>query len=107
MQAARPEGTGADPMETTPRTRKIESPPSDGKPMAETQTHAQVMVDVIQTLQDHFAAVPDVYVWGNLLLFYEEGDRRKHISPDVFVVFGVPKLPPRDHYLLWQEGKGP
>jgi len=41
-----------------------------------------------------------------LLLFYEEGNRRKHVAPDVFVVFGVPKKR-RDNYLLWQEGKGP
>jgi Uma2 family endonuclease len=75
--------------------------------MAETQTHAQVMMDLITTLQDHFAAVPDVYVWGNLLLFYEEGNRRKHVSPDVFVVRGVPKEPPRDNYLVWEEGKAP
>ena len=29
------------------------------------------------------------------------------MSPDVFVVRGVPKLPPRDYYLLWKEGRGP
>src|SRR5262249_52702145 len=44
---------------------------------------------------------------GNLLLFYQEGDRRKHVSPDVFMVRGVPKLPPRDNYLVWAEGRGP
>lgn len=75
--------------------------------MAETQTHAQDMMDLIQSLQDHYEADPEVYVWGNLLLFYEEGDRRKHVSPDVFVVFGVPKQPPRPNYLIWDEGKGP
>ncbi|GAC1466528.1 MAG: hypothetical protein NVSMB9_07170 [Isosphaeraceae bacterium] len=75
--------------------------------MAETQTHAQDMMDLIETLQDHFAADPDVYVWGNLMLFYEQGNPRKHISPDVFVVRGVPKEPPRDLYLVWKEGKAP
>jgi Uma2 family endonuclease len=75
--------------------------------MAETDVHRQIMVDLIETLQDRYANDPDVYVSGNLLLFYQEGDRRKHVSPDVFMVRGVPKLPPRDNYLVWAEGKSP
>ena len=97
-------------MATTQRPsaeRAVDYPTSDGKPMAETDLHRQDMVDVIQTLQERFAAEPNVYVSGNLLLFYEEGDRRKHVAPDVFLVRGVPKLPPRDYYLLWKEGKAP
>src|SRR5262249_34883048 len=43
---------------------------------------------------------------GNLLLFYERGNKRRHVSPDVFVVKGVPKRD-RPNYLLWEEGKGP
>jgi Uma2 family endonuclease len=103
-------------MATTRRTsaprgpkgpREIDYPTSDGKPMGETDLHRNEMIDVITTLEDHFAADPDVYVSGDLLLFYEEGNRRKHVSPDAFVVRGVPKLPPRDYYLLWKEGKAP
>ena len=30
-----------------------------------------------------------------------DGNKRKHIAPDVFVVRGVPKLPPRKYYLPW------
>ena len=48
-----------------------------------------------------------VHVGGNLLLFYEEGNRRKHVSPDAFMVRGIPKLPLRDYYLLWEEGRPP
>jgi Uma2 family endonuclease len=97
-------------MATVSRTatkREVDYPTSDGKPMGETDLHRQDMVDVIDTLADRFAPEADVYVTGNLLLFYEEGNRRKHISPDVFVVRGVPKLPPRDYYLLWKEGRSP
>jgi len=97
-------------MATIPRAsagREVDYPTSDGKPMAETELHWEVSVDVIQTLKDRFAADPNVYVSGNLLLFYEEDNRRRHVSPDVFVVRGVPKLPPRDYYLLWKEGKTP
>jgi Uma2 family endonuclease len=87
-------------------TVSVDYPTSDGRPMAETDLHRDLMVDLIQTLQDYYADDPDVYVSGNLLLYYVEGDRRRHLSPDVFVVKGVPKGP-RLYYLLWQEGRGP
>src|SRR5208282_5908853 len=39
-------------------------------------------------------------------IFYVPGNRRRHISPDVFVVKGVPKRE-RLNYLVWEEAKGP
>jgi Uma2 family endonuclease len=81
-------------------------PTSDGRPMAETDHHRLLMTDLIETLTDHFADRPNVYVSGNLLLFYEEGNKRRHVSPDVMVVFGVPKYP-RLNYRVWIEGKVP
>ena len=97
-------------MATIPRTRvehAIDYPTRDGKPMGETELHRDRMTDVIAMLQDRFADDPQVYVGGNLLLFYDRGNRRKHVSPDVFVVRGVPKRPRRENYLVWEEGKGP
>jgi Uma2 family endonuclease len=81
-------------------------PTSDGKPMAETDWHRILMIDLIQTLENWFADYPKVYVSGNLLMFYVPGDRRRHLSPDVFVVKGVPKHK-RLYYLVWEEKKGP
>jgi len=75
--------------------------------MGETDMHRNQMADLIATLEDHFSRDPDIYVSGNLLVFYERGDKRKHVSPDVFVVRGVPTKPLRDHYLIWREGKAP
>ena len=97
-------------MATAPRTptkREVDYPTSDGKPMAETELHWQVMVDTVETLREYFAADPMVHVGGNLLLFYEEGNRRKHVAPDAFMVRGIPKFPLRDYYLLWVEGRPP
>jgi Uma2 family endonuclease len=85
---------------------KNEYPTSDGKPMAETDHHRELMNVLIQTLKTYYANAPMVYVSGNLLLFYEEGNKRRHVSPDVFVVKGVPKGD-RLNYLLWEEGKAP
>jgi Uma2 family endonuclease len=75
--------------------------------MAETALHMENMIDTIQVLQDYYADRPDVYVSGNLLLYYEEGNRRKRVSPDVLVALGEPKGPLRDYYLVWKEGKAP
>jgi Uma2 family endonuclease len=77
-------------------------PTSDGKPMAETDLHRDLMLRLIETLKRYYAAQDRVYVSGNLLLFYERGNRRRHVSPEVFVVKGVPKHR-RPNYLLWEE----
>ncbi len=96
-------------MATAPRPaagREVDYPTSDGKPMAETETHRRLMVALIETLEARYEADPMTCVSGNLLLYYEEGNKRKHVSPDVFVVRGVAKRV-RDYYLMWVEGKGP
>jgi len=81
-------------------------PTTDHKPMAETEYHWLVMVYVTLTLRKYYRARPDVYVAGNMLMFYEPGNKRKHVSPDVFVVHGIPKQL-RGNYLIWEEGKAP
>src|SRR5262249_39514637 len=68
--------------------------------------HRELVLDLIETLKRHKAADPWYYVSGNLLVFYEEGDRRRHVAPDVFVVRGIAKHR-RKHYLIWKEGKPP
>ena len=81
-------------------------PESDGIPMAETDLHRNLMFDFIKMLTHYFKDRNDVYVSGNLLIYYEEGNRKKSVAPDVFVVFGVSeKL--RRTYLTWEEGKTP
>jgi Uma2 family endonuclease len=97
-------------MATVPkqrRTREVEYPTTDGKPMAETEVHINELIHGIQVLKDRFAGEPNVYVNGNMLLYYEEGNPRKHVSPDVLVALDVPKEPMRDYYLVWKEGKAP
>ncbi len=91
----------------TPGSAEIDYPSSDGRPLAETPLHRDVLVTAIDVLDRHFVSDPRAYVSGNMLVFYEPGNKRKHVSPDVFVVFGVPKDKPRDYYLVWEEGRGP
>lgn len=84
---------------------EIHYPESDGKPMAETDRHRDDMVYFIEALKAYFAG-QDVYVSGNILLYYEEGDPKQVVSPDGLVVFGL-KPGPRRVYKTWVEGKVP
>jgi Uma2 family endonuclease len=90
----------------SPLLDDLDYPTSDGRPMAETDWHRKLMNALIDTLTAFFLASPRVYVSGNLLVFYEPGNRRRHIAPDVFVVRGVPKHD-RPNYLIWRERKAP
>ena len=44
---------------------------------------------------------------SDMLVYYVEGDLKRSVVPDVWVTFGVPKLPERRTWLTWLEGKGP
>ena len=84
---------------------EVEYPTSDGRPMGETDLHRNVMAETIETLKMHYAG-QQVYVSGNLLLFYRPGNKRRHVSPDVLVVRGL-EPHDRDNYLLWKEDRAP
>ena len=85
----------------------VHYPESDGEPMAETPVHWHAMVDFTSPLHGFYKDRPDVYVGSNMLMYYRKGDNKRRVSPDVFVAFGVPKLPERRVWLVWEEGKGP
>src|SRR5262245_19352317 len=80
-------------------------PTSDGRPMAETDLHRDLMAALIETLKWWFREDPRTYVSGNLLVYYEKRNKRVHVSPDVFVVPEVGNHR-RENYLLWEEGRG-
>jgi Uma2 family endonuclease len=91
------------------KIREIEYPDSDGKPVGETPVHVKNTLWRAFELDEWFKNDPMVYVAENMFVYFEEGDPRRHVSPDVFVVHGVPKGAVRDRrkYLLWEEGKAP
>jgi Uma2 family endonuclease len=92
------------------RTRDIplsEYPTGDGKPMAETPVHRMIMTALIDVLETRYIHDPMVYVSGNMMMYYVRNDKRRHRSPDVFLVKGIPKEGRRDAYFVWIEWKGP
>ncbi|PIG93623.1 Uma2 family endonuclease [Gloeocapsopsis sp. IPPAS B-1203] len=80
----------------------IDYPDSDGKPMAESDYQCPYVAYGTEILNIFFADQPQVYVSGNLLIFYKEGNPKACVSPDVFVVLNRPKGK-RSSYKVWQE----
>jgi Uma2 family endonuclease len=89
-----------------PQLQRLEYPESDGKPVGETDAHRREILEIIAMLEQYFADRADVYISGNLMFYYEEGSPSAVVSPDVFVVKGVPKGLRRT-YKLWEEKRAP
>ena len=70
---------------------QLHYPDSDGKPMSETDVHIDARIYLREALRDYFRDDPQVYVAGNMLLYYEEGNPAACVAPDAFVVQGVAK----------------
>ena len=81
-------------------------PESDGLPMAENESQFWPILYVGSALDRYYQDREDVYVVGNLLLYYQQGDGSKSVSPDLMVVLGAPKHV-RSSYRLWEEPKAP
>jgi hypothetical protein len=92
-------------MSSIIQVKSVYYPESDGKPMGETDVHRKEMVREIDLLGRFFAG-QRVYVSGDLLVYYEQGNPKKFVVPDVFV---VKNLAPGDRrvYKLWVERKPP
>ena len=77
-------------------------PESDGQPMTESDATRDYLFYAVEALRLYFRSRGSVYVSGNLFIYYEEGNPKAVISPDVFVVFGVSHRKRRS-YKTWQE----
>ena len=81
-------------------------PDSDGRPIAESDDHYRAIISVRGPLEVRFRNRGDIYISGDLLLYYDPADGGKSVAPDFLVVRGVsPRR--RRSYVLWEEGKPP
>lgn len=90
-----------------PTLAEIVYPESDDEPMGETPIHRDQIAHAIEMLRDYYTADENVYISGNMMMYFEEGNPRRCVSPDLFVTLGIPRLPERRVYKTWVEGKGP
>ncbi len=74
-------------------------PETDGEPVAESDFQRVPLTYAIEALQRYFQDQSDVYVSGDLFIYFEEGNPQAVVAPDVFVVFGVEKKPRRTYKL--------
>ena len=89
-------------QKAVPDPSVVEYPTSDGKPLAESDLHFDRITYAAHALKIRYADTPDVYVGANMLVYDEPGNPRRHLAPDVFVVFGVPNRR-RDLFKIWEE----
>ena len=84
-------------------------PETDGEPLPDGETQAPLYQEIVPTLALHFRNRPRTRVNGNTLLYYEEGNPRRHLSPDCYVAFDVDValIEQHNNYRIWAVGKAP
>jgi Uma2 family endonuclease len=81
----------------------IEYLEEDFEPMPEGDKQRRNLSYTTEALRLWFEPQENVYVSGNLFIFYEENNPDKKIAPDTFVVFGM-SSEDRLSYKIWEEG---
>ena len=86
-----------------PHPSPVVYPDSDGKPMSDNTLQWDTIAYVVQALRGWFLARLDVFVAGDLLWYYEEGNPKARVAPDGLIAFGRPPGY-RGSYMQWVEG---
>ena len=99
---------------TTRSAPAIVYPETDGMPLPDGEYQAPLYIRAVGTLRTFFRGVPGVNVNGDTFIYYVEGNPRRFVSPDCYVVFGLTDaaleslaLEGNNTYLLWEVGKPP
>ncbi|MCZ2342343.1 MAG: Uma2 family endonuclease [Bacteroidales bacterium] len=89
-------------MNANVSTTPIVYPDSDGRRMAENTLQAEWIMTIFGNLTLLFADRSDVFVAMDNLWYPVEGNPKRRVAPDVYVVFGRPKGH-RGSYKQWEE----
>ena len=99
---------------TTRAATSIVYPETDGMPLPDGEYQSPLFRRIVGDLEEHFRDVPGAHVNGNTLLYYVQGNPRRSMSPDCYVVFGLSEaaqhslsLEGNNTYQLWEVGKAP
>ena len=89
-------------------------PETDGMPLPDGEYQAPIYRKVVGALEVHLKNVPGAHVNGNTFIYYIEGDSRRSVSPDCYVVLNLSEaakhslsIEENNTYLLWEVGKAP
>ena len=96
------------PKATGQPTRYLEGYPfEDDEPKAETISQAIQINSLFDQLFRLYRADPYILIGLDNFIYYSEGDMKKCVAPDIFVVLGAKRLPPRRSFYTWAEGATP
>ena len=82
-------------------------PSEDDEPMAANLYHGEQLSTFHEQLKRYFFSEPHIMIGLDCFIYYSEGDRKKFVAPDIFVVLGASKYPLRRSYYTWAEGAVP
>ena len=85
----------------------IDYPSSDGEPMAESDQQYIPLTNTVSALRVRYHHRDDVYIAGDMLVYYRMNRTDVSVAPDVFAVFGATGNHRRDSWLVWREGRAP
>ena len=84
-------------------------PESDGMPLPDGEFQAPLYREVLSIFEMYYEDSPGTHVNGNTFLYYEEGNPRRSVSPDCYVVFDISmeSIERYNTYRVWEMGKPP
>ena len=82
-------------------------PIDDEEPLAESEHQLFPLTYAHAALTAWFANDPTTWVGADMFLYYEEGNPRQVVAPDVFVVTSTHKRETRNIFQTWVEGRVP
>ena len=85
----------------------IEYPEEDGEPLAETDFQYIPLTYAVAALRARYADREDIYVGGNMLLYYRMNVPEASVAPDVFMVAGARGNHKRRSWFTWREDAAP
>lgn len=85
----------------------IEYPEEDGEPLAETDFQYIPLTYTVAALRARYASREDIYVAGNMLLYYRMNHPEFSVAPDVFAVIGARGNHKRSSWFTWRENAAP
>jgi Uma2 family endonuclease len=87
---------------TSLEQEEIDYPSGDGEPMAESDITCYYLFYALGALRLFFQERSDVYISANSYIYYEQGNNKAVVAPDIYAVFGVSNRK-RKNYKLWRE----
>ncbi|MDE0625377.1 MAG: Uma2 family endonuclease [Bryobacterales bacterium] len=79
----------------------------EGRWIARSVWHGDAVRQATDALVSHFSERKDVLVAMELVVYYQRGNNKAHLQPDLQVVFGVGRGGDRSSFRVWEEGKAP